>query len=259
MNPSLTALLVVGGFLLLLALFVAVRTKWAAPFEVKTSDIALCLVPVGLWLLLTGRVREFAYGDFKISGAIREAAAAPVEGQVTRLTGLPVERIVVGGKGGPGGVPALVENHTAALSFQLGHGGYHGGAIRYYLDQLTRYPFLRYVLVNNADGTFVGMADARQLEALLSAAGGPVDADTLAVWLNESARARLEALPGFVPAAHALRRTTDKRTALQAMDAHHEETLPVLDGAGRFVGVVSRSQLTASLLVEIAAKVEAPR
>jgi hypothetical protein len=259
MHPSLSALLAIGGFVLLLTLLVVVRTRWAARFEVKTSDIALCLVPVGLWLLLTGRVREFGYGDFKISGAIREAAAAPVEGQLTRVTGLPVEQIVVGSKGSPGGIPTLVANQSGALSFQLGHGEYHGGAIRYYLDQLTRYPFLRYVLITNADGSFVGMADARQLEALVSTPGGPVDADTLAAWINGSARARLEALPGFVPAAHALRRTTDKRTALQAMDAHHAETLPVLDEAGRFLGVVSRSQLTASLLVEIAAKVEAAR
>jgi len=258
MNNSLTAGLAIGGFILLLALLTVLRAKWLKSLEIKTADIVLCLVPVGLWLLVMGQVREFSFADIKFVGAIKEAYNTPVGPQVTRLTELPVERIAVGGKGGPGGIAELIQNRTGALSFQLGQGGYQGDAIQQYLDQLTRYPYLRYVVFNHPDGSFYAMADARQLESQLGAPGGPVDAYRLAGWINGSARGSLETLPGFVPAAQAVTLKTDKRTALQAMDAQHLETLPVLDG-GRFVGVVSRSQLTASLLVEIAAKVEAAR
>ena len=55
------------------------------------------------------------------------------------------------------------------MTFTIGQGGYAGPAISDYLDELTQYPFLRYLVLNNPDGTFFGIADARQVEEIARA------------------------------------------------------------------------------------------
>ncbi|MBI3304489.1 MAG: hypothetical protein HYZ72_20695, partial [Deltaproteobacteria bacterium] len=82
MDISLIAII---GFILLLALSVALRTKTGNKFEVKNPDVVLALVPVALWLFLSGHIQEFAFGDFKIVAAIKEASHSPVAPQLTEL------------------------------------------------------------------------------------------------------------------------------------------------------------------------------
>jgi CBS domain-containing protein len=95
--------------------------------------------------------------------------------------------------------------------------------------KLEHEPFLRYLVLNNPDGTFFGIADARQIEDISRAA------------------------------AHRTRprtRADDKRKALEMMNIADAQVLPVLDEAGRFDGIVDRSKLTASIFAEIAQRVE---
>lgn len=47
---------------------------------------------------------------------------------------------------------------------------------------------------------------------------------------------------------------TSKRTALQAMEEHKLDSLPVIDAAGRFVGTVERAKLTTSLILVVTEK-----
>lgn len=244
------------GFILLLVMIVALRVKTGNKFEIKNSDIMLALIPVAFWLFLTGKIQEFTFGDFKIVAAVREASKSPVAPQVSRLTELPVESVRMHSKGGTAEIPVLIKNESQALSFQLGHGGYWGPAINEYFKVLTQYPFLRYIVINNSDGSFFGTADARQLAAIIREPGGRFDSQAFADWLNSSNKAQLETLPGFISSEKALSKTSDKRSALQLMDSLDVQTLPVIDDAGRFAGIVDRSELTASMLLDIAERLE---
>lgn len=60
----------------------------------------------------------------------------------------------------------MINTKSQALSFTIGQGSYAGPAIADYLDQLTQYPFLRYLVLDNPDGTFFDIADARQVEEI---------------------------------------------------------------------------------------------
>lgn len=246
----------IGGFILLLVIIVALRAKTGNKFEIKNSDIVLALIPVALWLFLTGKIQEFTFGDFKIVAAVREASKSPVAPQVSRLTELPVESVRTYLKGGTAEIPVIIKNESQALSFQLGHGGYWGPAINEYFEVLTQYPFLRYIVINNSDGSFFGTADARQLAAIIRGPGGRFDSQAFADWLNSSNKAQLETLPGFISSGKALNKTSDKRRALQLMDSLDVQTLPVIDDAGGFAGIVDRSKLTASMLLDIAERLE---
>jgi hypothetical protein len=58
-------------------------------------------------------------------------------------------------------------------------------------------------------------------------------------------------LPGFVSEAKGLQPDSDKLEALEKMDALHMDWLPVVS-AGELKGIVERSALTASMLVDVA-------
>jgi Mg/Co/Ni transporter MgtE len=81
-------------------------------------------------------------------------------------------------------------------------------------------------------------------------------ADNIAKWLNGKNVTELKTLPGFIPAENALDSKTDRQKALEQMNALDVQTIPVVDAAKKFVGVVDRSKLTASILTDVAAKVE---
>jgi len=253
-----TLIIAIGVFFVLLVLLIALRIITGNKFEIKTSDIVLALIPVALWLFLTGKIKELTLGELKIVSAIEEASNSPIASQVTKL---PVQSVQIDPKVGTGGIPELIKKKSQALSFQLGHGGYWGPAIEEYLKVLTQYPFLRYIVINNSDGTFFGMADARQVaEVILRPGPGvPFDSQTFADWLNYSDKTQLETLPSFISSKNALNKESDKRRALQLMDSLDVQTLPVIDDASRYVGVVDRSKLTASILIDVTDRLESGR
>jgi hypothetical protein len=248
-----TLMIGIGGFILILVMLVFLRAKTGNKFEIKNSDIVLALVPIALWLFLTGQIQEFAFGDIKIVSAIKEASKSPVAPQVTAL---PVENVQMDPKRGVGEIPSLIKKKNQALSFRMGHGGYWGPAISQYLKALTQYPYLRHLVIQNSDGSFFGMADARQVAEIIRAPGGDSYAKDLANWLNSSTAERLKTLPGFISSEQALKKIADKFRALQLMDSLDVQMLPVVDDSRRFAGIVDRSKLTASMLIDIAKRIE---
>jgi hypothetical protein len=252
-----TVAIALGLFAVILVLLVALRVKTGNKIDIRSSDIVLALVPVALWLFLTGKIQEFAFGEVKIVAAIKMAAKAPVGPQVSKLTVDTVrERISTMSKAGPEIIPQMINTKSQALSFTLGQGGYYGPAIAQYLDQLTQYPFLRYIVMTNPDGTFFGIADARQLAGIIRSSNPRFSEADVAAWFNRSAKDQLEGLPGFISAEKALHKEDDKRKALEAMNTLDVQVLPVVDDAQKFDGIVDRSKLTASILTEIADRVE---
>ncbi len=252
-----TVIIALGIFAVVLALLVALRAKTGNRIDIRNSDIVLALVPVALWLFLTGKIQEFAFGEVKIVAAIKVATKAPVGPEVSKLTLDTVrEPVRTMTKGGPEVIPQMINTKSQALSFTIGEGGYVGSAIADYLEKLTQYPFLRYIVMNNPDGSFFGIADARQVADIIRASSGRFNAMNFAEWLNGANKEQLEELPGFIPSSNALHKNDDKQKALEKMNSLDVQVLPVLDESGRFDGIVDRSKLTASILTEIAQHVE---
>lgn len=249
----MVAALAIAVFLMLVLAIVGLRARVRGMPEIKNSDVVVALVPVALWMFLTGQIQEFTFGDVRIARAIQQASQQPVGAQVEEL---PVEEIRVDEKGPVAAISALARRKSQGLRFRLGHGGYYGPAIREYLDKLTSLPFLRYVILTHADGKLFGFADARQLTALMRAEGG-FDVDAFANWLNAGDEASLSGLPGFTPAEKALHKDTDRSAALRLMNSLDVQALPVVDEQGLFVGIVDRSKVSAGMLIDIAAKVGA--
>lgn len=248
-------ILALSVFVLIVAVMIALRVKIGERFEVKYSDILLAIIPVILWLLMTGKIQKFEFAELKIETAFVEASKTAVAKQITPVK-LPVESIRMDPKAGVEEIPRMIRNKTEALSFQLGHGGYYGPAIEEYLKILSEYPFFKYIIFVGGDGKFAGMTDARALTSIFLAREADFRPDEFAGWLNRSDTASLSRLPRFVPANDAIARDTDKQTALERMESLNVETLPVIDEKGRFAGVVDRSRLTSSLIIDVARKLK---
>jgi hypothetical protein len=130
---SSTVLAIALCFLVIVFL-VGLRAKMGPRYELKSSDIVLAMIPIALWLLLTGKVQEFAFGDFKIVAAFRDASQTQLTLQITKI---PIENDHVEPKGGVEALPCLLTNKTQALGFTVGYGSfYYGPAIEEYFRTL---------------------------------------------------------------------------------------------------------------------------
>jgi hypothetical protein len=98
--------------------------------------------------------------------------------------------------------------------------------------------------------------DAAKLTVAIATGESTVAANEFAESLNKGNKARLEQLPGFIPAAAAVQNRADKSAVLAKMESQNVDVLPVIDDQGRFAGVVNRSRLVASVLVDIAARIK---
>ena len=249
-----TIVISIGSFMLIVAVLVILRAQ-NSRFEVKPTDIIVAVVPIIVFLLVSGKLQKFEVGEggVKIETAFVKASASAIISQVSPLTGLPTKPIRLDPKRGVEDIPQLIAHKTEGLLFRLAHGGYWGPAIEQYFRLLAKQPFLKYLVIENSDGTFFAMADARELIALFQAEHPAYTAKDFANWLNRPDTLALSRLPGFIPAKHAVTEEADKGQTLRKMETLNLEILPVVDNKGYFVGIVNRSRLTASLLIDVAA------
>lgn len=265
------AIVLIGVFILLLILLVGLRTKTGNKFEVKNSDIVIALIAVVLGLFASGQIKEIAFGEFRVASVVKEASESPIEFQVTEV---PKHELRVGARGGTREeIPKFINDKIQVLSFTLGGprgvtDKYKGSVICQYLDELTRFPFLRYILIKNPDGTFFAMANARDVKEFFlkpiqscpkseksqKCQKSPelFELNNFAEWINSSNVKKIkEEVPGLIFAEMAVRESFDHLKTLQMMNKWDFQTLPVITEAGEFKGVIDRSKLTASILTGI--------
>ncbi|MGA1863501.1 MAG: CBS domain-containing protein [bacterium] len=251
-----------GGVLFLISILVRVKT--GGKYEIKIIDLTLVLIPLFIWLIITGKIQKFAVGgvEFETAQAFIGATEAPIESQVAMTLPFGIEQVVEtverDAKAGVSQIPRLIRKKTEALEFRLGHGGYWGPAIQKYFESLDANAFLRYAIIYYQDGSLFGVFDAKELLRYFRE-NGEASYQSFARYLNnpndESLR-MLKELPGFIPGEYAVTPNANKRSVLEDMERLKMGTLPVVDSNGRFVGMVDRTQLTASLIIDVAKKLE---
>jgi len=238
-------------FIAVVAVLVWLRVNTNAKYEIKNSDIILGLLPVVLILFLSGKIKSFDFGDLHVEAAFEQASQKEINSQIDLLEGIPVSKLETETKGGVGKIPSLIENKTETLEFRLGQGNYYWPAIKQYFEALQSHSLLKYVIINNMDGTFFGMYEAGQLLNYLQAPSGEVRYKDFERFLNDSVEEKLQKLPGFIGAKQAIPNTSNRSRALTAMENFNLNFLPVINNANRLEGIVERSRLTASLILDV--------
>ncbi len=204
-----------------------------------------------------------------VANAIVASGQKEISGQVTQftpLTPLPVTSIVNEGKSGTSQIPLRIQEKIQALDFTIGNNNYGSDAIRAYLTSLIPYDFFKYIIFLQSDKTFFGMIEARTLVALLEDPQSGLTYESFAAAVNSGSdadRAQLSQLSGFVPKTESVDPQTQKRQVLERMvrgsvDAQTQKRevlermwLPVVQADGRFQGVIDRTSLTASIVLDV--------
>jgi hypothetical protein len=247
-------ILIAIATLIALVAVVGIRTWSGNQIEVRLNDALIAVIVAAVLLFMSGRIGEFALGTqgLTVKAAIITASTRKIDQQVAAL---PVVEVKMEEKGATSDIPNVVRRQIPALDFVLGSNRYAPDATRQYLETLINYPFFRFVVFLNKDKSVFGMIDARKLSALLHDQGSGLSFQDFSMLVNRGEapeQARIKALPGFVPASDAVKRTTEKRGVLERMEKLGADWLPVLKDDGSFDGVVDRSRLTASLILDVA-------
>src|SRR5919202_5220469 len=138
----------IAAFLVVLALLVVLRAR-DSKFEVRPTDVVVAILPIMIFLLVTGKIQKLQVGELNVETAFVKASTSEIKPQVTSLTGLPSVPIRTNPKLSLAEIPRLLESRTQGLTFRLGSSGYDGSVIRAYLDALVKQPLFRYVIIQN--------------------------------------------------------------------------------------------------------------
>jgi hypothetical protein len=243
----------------LLCTSVMLRGATGGKWKITLDDAAIAAIALGLCLVITGRIRKIVVGKEGVTletaeKAIRQSAGKPI----AQVTGLPLEAVVVGEKEMRERIPELIQNRTQALKLVPGRHGYHSESVlKEYLKTLIQYDFFRFVIFLKRDDTLFGIINARNLWAKLNESNSDQPPTAFANFVNrlnggtdEDLR-ELAGLPGFVSVDDAATTRTVKSKVLKAMDLSKRDWLPVVNQDTKFVGIVDRSRLIGSMILDI--------
>jgi len=237
-------IIAIVSFILLIVVQIYLRAKTDDKYQIKNSDIVIALIPIALVLFLTGKVKELTIGEFNIVLAMTETTESPISTEVTEL---PIEKVSIGKRESLIERKQYIENRVPVISFQFSKFSRGGSNILVDYFELSRYPFLRYIIFYDTEGVFFGMADAQQMGAMKEI----TPFKDIANWVLNAKETEIKNLPGFVSANDALFVNESKLTALKKMNLLNVPALPVIDELTKFVGVIEQRKLTTNMLTDI--------
>lgn len=245
---------VMGLTLLVIIGLVVLRGRSGGKYDVKLSDAAIAAILIALWLLVSGKISKLAVGSegVTVETAILKASQEDISSQIVPLVIGPVDKA---GRNAEETISHVVADRAEALSFVIGANEYNPEAIEEELTVLTQHVFFNYVILTHEDGSLFGMLNAHKLVRILERQPGPYSWVDFAKFINvgdSNALHELRGIPSFIDGTYAITESDDKSEVLKKMQDSRFECLPVVDSEQRFLGVISRSQVTASLILQIA-------
>lgn len=249
MNYS--SLLVTAGFTIafFLLLFIFTRLKKRFLKEQGGIDmglVILSLLPFVVYLIVSGKVKEFTVGDLKVVLAEEAKATALADITPTQRVGeLIDERAAMFSKGGISDLHASIlprfrEMRYTTMSVDHRSGAYYAvEAMREYLTEASRFDFFKYVVFSE-NGEFKGWMKAGNMMALLETLGQRV-----ADWINNGAWDKLEQ-EGM--STHAIAADKSALDALNQLNDGNFDDIAVVDEKNSFVSVLTREAITSQVV-----------
>lgn len=235
---SLAAFLSILGFLI----FLRSKNKELA---VTPSDILISIIPVLIYLFVSGQIKSITVGDFHVEAAFMKAT----ETKVTRsITELPIEKIPLGNKQNISQLDSLIKRQIVGLKFKLGYPNYDAIQVEEYLEKLTQFTFFKYIIVIKTDETFVSMADAHDFYSTIKKDRASSLARSFVRALKDSDMDFFKQLP-FI--SDSIEPNVKKSDALKLMQELRVKSLPVTE-ENKVFGVVTQENLATSLVLDVA-------
>ena len=102
----------------LLAAVVIMRSTTEGRWVVQLADIGIALVPIFVWLVLTGQLAKLTFGSEGLSFAFQKVLTTDIKN--TFHFSLPVESLLAQEKPNPSRLNDFVADRTPAMFFVLG-------------------------------------------------------------------------------------------------------------------------------------------
>ncbi len=216
-----------------------------------TTWIVVSVMPVLLWLLLTGRIAGLKAFGIEFKAAIRQASRRAIKPDPIEF-----EHIDSDIKGSREKIPTFVRQKITALTFIVGKKSYYETSVmRDYLDDLRRHSFFRWITFVAEDGRFIGLFPAESFQQFAT--------HNWFDWMRDRTesgydliKARIESgdlsdFPGLIGSALALSVSDSKGKALEKFTKTDANFLPVLSEDGKLVGVVNRGKLNSEVIQSV--------
>jgi hypothetical protein len=236
--------------LFLLIAFIVLWIAKAKPFEVKEESllIALLLLPVVIYVILSGRIQELkAPGGLEakfstVANQSISAASETVKPETDELQSVLKESPNVLEQK----VQDLDDSKPILMLMRLGTNSYDAEAARKYVEVLSQFRNFKFVVFLDHRKRFVGYMSAWSVKSLLqkTALGDEfIDA------VNQGLAAQLMRYPGFE--TNTITTSWTNANALQEMVRKNVEALIVLDDKRLIEGVVEREQIVCLMMLSM--------
>lgn len=254
MGNNTFILISIGLFFSLLILIVYIRKKFGEGIEIKNSDIILALLPILLWLLLSGKIASLQVGELKIETAFKKAKNESVSKQIYQL---PITTIQGEDKSTLHKLEDMMRAKPQALKFVLGKEAYVPEIVTEYLRLLST-STVKYIVFENKERQFIGLITLTELNNQIfnQTDNNHFTTTDLVKWLANEEVDKVKTIKGLLSVSDAITTTTAKQKALEQMEKLNSEVLPVLDSSRMLQGVVERSRLATSLLLEVSNSID---
>ena len=226
-------------FLLLLVGLGILEQVFVAGAFTNPVLVVVALIPIIVYLAVTGRLSRFSGGGFEIE--LQAAARKFISPDASQTIDVDPERLDA--KYHAGALEAVKQRAPTALTFEIGRAGYYAlGAIEAYLDELET---LTYVVFTDANDRFEGYAPVEQFRRLVGNYAIDIVGELESGHITDRPIVRTEAI----------RSDRTNEECLRTMDELNVDQLAVLDANGAFVGVVRQDaiirRLVSSALTEV--------
>ena len=235
-----------GIFIISFFLVIILRKGIAKNYEIKNTDILIGLIPLALWLILTGKITSFEYGDLKIATAFAQANNKPISESITdiyksNLNSAEKESLYQ--------LEEILESKPEALIFYSGEYRYDHDVIEQYLRKLSAYT-LKYMIIKDSNEDFIGIIQVDQFMSQTLTINPKFRPERFAEWLNEGNNLELENIKGMVTYEESVTPDFTKILALEKMQSLNTKFLPVVEDK-KLIGIIEMDHLSTSLLMEI--------
>lgn len=259
-------IIAISIFVVTIILVLFLRKKVGKDYEIKTSDIILAIVPLAVWLLLTGKVERLKVGDFEVTlvaEAIQEAKNTEISESTALINPIFTEDLSISREIDPLqeatksniiDLDKILKAKPEALIFFLGYGNYGPVEIKEYLDKLSQ-STLKYIIIKDyTSKKFKGIISLESFMAQIFSENPKFKVEDLRNWLKESNENAINSIEGMLTLNDAIKPTTSKYQALESMQKLETTFLPVIDNEDYFSGIIQMEQLSTSLLMDISRK-----
>ena len=237
-------------FFILTASCVFIRFKFDK-FKIEPNDIVIGLIPVILWLLLSGNITKFEYAGVTIETAFKEAQKTSIKKDVMPI---PVEGVSTMLKAGINQIDYIVSLQTDAVVFLIGYENYTGDAIKEYLEKLRNSNVKYFIFVtenNEGNSIFTGLISFNDFYNAFRGSEPVASENEIAIWLKKGDKDKILNIPRMISLKYAVNEDDSRENALKKIIDSKANLLPVIDKSGKFLGIVTEGKLSASILLSI--------